>query len=112
MPILRTRKLRLGFGGPMLLEGVDLAIEAGERVCLVGRNGSGKSTLLKVLEGRIAPDEGEIEIRQGLKIASLDQHLPDGFNGSVFDCVSEGLGELGTLIRRFPAQYPACQSRR
>jgi len=85
----------------MLLDGVDLAIDAGERVCLVGRNGSGKSTLLKVLEGRITPDDGDIEIQQGLKIASLDQHLPDGFTGSVFDCVSEGLGELGTLIKRF-----------
>ena len=85
----------------MLLDGVDLSIDAGERVCLVGRNGSGKSTLLKVLEGRIAPDEGEIETQQGLKIASLDQHLPDGFTGSVFDCVSEGLGGLGALIQRF-----------
>jgi len=85
----------------MLLDGVDLAIEPGERVCLVGRNGSGKSTLLKVLEGRISPDEGDLEAQQGLKIASLDQHLPDGFNGSVFDCVSEGLGDLGTLIKRF-----------
>ena len=101
MSILRTRKLRLGFGGPTLLDGVDLAIEAGERVCLVGRNGSGKSTLLKLLEGRIAPDEGDIEVRQGLKIASLDQHLPEGFAGSVFDCVSEGLGELGALLQRF-----------
>ena len=85
----------------MLLDGVDLAIDTGERVCLVGRNGSGKSTLLKVLEGRIAPDEGDIETQQGLKIASLDQHLPDGFNGSVFNCVAEGLGELGALIQRF-----------
>jgi len=85
----------------MLLDGVNLSIDAGERVCLVGRNGSGKSTLLKVLEGRISPDEGEIEIQQGLKIASLDQHLPEGFNGSVFNCVSEGLGELGALIQRF-----------
>ena len=101
MSILRTRKLRLGFGGPTLLDGVDLAIEAGERVCLVGRNGSGKSTLLKLLEGRIAPDEGEIEVQQGLKITSLDQHLPEGFTGSVFDCVSEGLGELGALMQRF-----------
>jgi ATP-binding cassette subfamily F protein uup len=58
MPLLRIRNLHLGFGGPLLLDGVDLNIEAGERVCLVGRNGSGKSTLLKVLEGRIKPDEG------------------------------------------------------
>ena len=76
MPLLRTRNLRLSFGGPALLDGIDLCIEAGERVCLVGRNGCGKSTLLKVLEGRISPDEGEVERRQGLKIASLiAEHL-------------------------------------
>jgi len=101
MPLLRTRNLRLSFGGPALLDGVDLSIEAGERVCLVGRNGCGKSTLLKVLEGRINPDDGDIERRQGLKIASLDQELPGNFSASVFDCVAEGLGKLGELIRQF-----------
>jgi len=101
MPLLRTRNLRLSFGGPALLDGVDLSIEAGERVCLVGRNGCGKSTLLKVLEGRINPDDGDIERRQGLKIASLDQQLPENFSTSVFDCVAEGLGKLGKLIRQF-----------
>ena len=101
MPLLRTRNLRLSFGGPTLLDSVDLSIEAGERVCLVGRNGCGKSTLLKVLEGRISPDEGDIERRQGLKIAALDQQLPGNFSASVFDYVAEGLGKLGKLIRQF-----------
>ena len=101
MPLLRTRNLRLSFGGPALLDGVDLSIEAGERVCLVGRNGCGKSTLLKALEGRLNPDDGDIERRQGLNIASLDQQLPEGFSTSVFDCVAEGLGKLGKLIRQF-----------
>ncbi len=101
MSLLRTRNLRLSFGGPALLDGVNLSIEPGERVCLVGRNGCGKSTLLKVLEGRIKPDNGDIERRQGLNIASLDQDVPDDFAGSVFDCVAQGLGTLGALIRRF-----------
>ncbi|GMQ83403.1 MAG: ATP-binding cassette domain-containing protein [Gammaproteobacteria bacterium] len=101
MSLLRTRNLRLSFGGPTLLDGVDLSIEPGERVCLVGRNGCGKSTLLKILEDRIKPDNGDIERRQGLKITSLDQDVPDDFAGSVFDCVAQGLGTLGTLIRRF-----------
>jgi ATP-binding cassette subfamily F protein uup len=101
MSLLRTRNLRLSFGGPALLDGVDLSIEAGERVCLVGRNGCGKSTLLKVLEGRINPDDGDIERRQGLKIAALDQQLPGNFAASVFDCVAEGLGTLGALVRQF-----------
>ena len=101
MSLLRTRNLRLSFGGPALLDGVNLTIEPAERICLVGRNGCGKSTLLKLLEGRIKPDEGDIECRQGLKIASLDQELPGDFAGSVFDCVAQGLGTLGGLIREF-----------
>ncbi len=101
MSLLRTRNLRLSFGGPALLDGIDLTIESAERVCLVGRNGCGKSTLLKVLEGRINPDDGDIERRQGLKIASLDQDLPGDFAGTVFDCVAQGLGNLGELIRQF-----------
>jgi ATP-binding cassette subfamily F protein uup len=101
MPLLRIRNLRLGFGGPPLLDGVDLSIEPGERICLVGRNGSGKSTLLKVIEGRILPEEGEIERQQNLKIAALGQELPEGTSATVFDCVAEGLGKLGELIKRF-----------
>jgi len=101
MPLLRTRNLHLSFGHQPLLEGVDFSIEAGERVCLVGRNGCGKSTFFKVLEGRIAPDDGTIERRQELKIASLDQALPVDADGTVFDCVAGGVGELGELIGRY-----------
>ena len=51
MPLLRLNDISLSFGGPPLLDGVALQIEAGERIGLVGRNGSGKSTLMK-LAGR------------------------------------------------------------
>jgi ATP-binding cassette subfamily F protein uup len=98
MSLLRTRNLHLSYGHQPLLDGVDFAIDAGERVCLVGRNGCGKSTFLKVLEGRTAPDDGLVERRQGLTIASLEQALPIGVTGTVFDCVATGLGELGQLI--------------
>ncbi|MDT8386189.1 MAG: ATP-binding cassette domain-containing protein [Thiogranum sp.] len=101
MSLLRIRNLRLSFGGPPLLNGIDLTIEPGERICLVGQNGCGKSSLLKVLENRITPDDGVIERQQGLKVAALAQELPTDFSGTVFDCVAEGLGELGTFMRRF-----------
>ncbi len=101
MAILRTRDLSLSFGPDKLLDHLNLNIEAGERVCLVGRNGCGKSTLLKVLEGTLKPDEGSIERRQNLRIASLAQNLPGGLSGSVFDCIASGLGSLGELITRY-----------
>ncbi|HFD81414.1 MAG TPA: ATP-binding cassette domain-containing protein, partial [Gammaproteobacteria bacterium] len=101
MSLVRIRNLSLGFGGEPLLDGVDLTVEKGERICLVGRNGSGKSTLLKVLQGRLSPDEGELQLRKDVRIAALDQELPQGFSGSVFECVAAGLGELGELLRRF-----------
>ena len=101
MPLLRTRDLSLSFGPDTLLDHISLSIEPGERVCLVGRNGCGKSTLLKVLEGTLKPDEGDIELRQGLRIASLEQNLPGELSGSVFDCIASGLGSLGDVIKRF-----------
>ena len=101
MSLLRIRNLSLSFGGPLLLDGLNLNIESGERVCLVGRNGSGKSTLLKLISRKIAADDGEIEISQGCKVALLDQELPEQYPESIYDVVARGLGETGDLIRRF-----------
>ncbi len=65
MALITLRNIQLGFGGPALLEGLNLSIERGERVCLLGRNGAGKSTLMKLIAGELQPDEGEIAIQQG-----------------------------------------------
>src|SRR5215217_2543710 len=83
MAILSLRDVVLAFGGPRLLDGVDLQIERGERVCLLGRNGEGKSTLLRLVQGEIPPDEGEVIRQQGLLIARLAQEVPQGRGGSV-----------------------------
>jgi ATP-binding cassette subfamily F protein uup len=88
-------------GGPLLLEGVTLAIEPGERIALIGRNGAGKSTLLKLLAGEIKPDDGEIRVHGGVRIARLEQEVPAGAHGDVFDVVAEGLGELGAWLAEF-----------
>ncbi len=101
MALLSLRGITVSFGGPALLDGVDLSIERGERLCLVGRNGSGKSTLMKVLAGEIVPDDGEI-VRQGsLKVARLTQEVPHGMTGSVYDVVAAGLGEAGALLAEY-----------
>jgi ABC transport system ATP-binding/permease protein len=90
--------VRLAFGGPELLDGVTLHIERGERVCLVGRNGAGKSTLVRMIAGEISPDSGTVIREQGVKIASLEQEIPQDLSGTVFESVSAGLGGIADLL--------------
>ena len=71
MSLITLQGVDVGVGGPLLLENVDLSIEPGERVCIVGRNGAGKSTLLRVLAGELAVDDGVVR-REG-RIAGLAQ---------------------------------------
>ncbi len=101
MPLIQLQSLDYSVGGPLLLEHVDLAIEANERVCIVGRNGEGKSTLLRLLAGEIKADDGEVRVQGGVRIARLAQEVPQDTSGSVFDVVAAGLGELGALLAEY-----------
>ena len=103
MPILRLRNISVSFGGPAVLDSISLSIDAGERVCLLGRNGTGKSTLMKIIAGEILPDSGEIERQQGLITAKLDQQVDIGEGGSVYDVVAAGLGESAKLLQAYHA---------
>ncbi len=101
MSILTFRDVVLSLGHPPLLDGVNFAIEPGERLCLVGRNGAGKSTLLRMIAGEIIPDDGEIIRSQNLRVAQLAQEVPASQTGSIFHVVAQGLGETGALIERY-----------
>ena len=101
MALLRLQNIHLSFGMPPLLDGVEFALEHGERVALVGRNGEGKSTLMKIIAGEIKADDGELFLQQGTKIARLEQEVPRDIDGSVYDVVAQGLGDLGALIARY-----------
>ncbi len=101
MALITLRDIHLGYGGPALLDGVDLAIDKGERLCLLGRNGAGKSTLMKLIAGEIQADDGERVVSQGARITRLEQEVPADLAGSVFDVVAAGLGEIGDLVRRY-----------
>ena len=98
MSLIALHGVDFSVGGPLLLEHVDLAIEAGERIALIGRNGAGKSTLMRLLSGDIKPDDGEVRLEGGRRVARLEQEVPLGAAGSVFDVVAEGLGEMGQLL--------------
>jgi len=101
MSLIQLLNVDYSVGGPLLLEQVDLSLDAGERVCVVGRNGAGKSTLLKLVAGELHPDDGEIRLQGGTRIARLTQEVPQDTKGSVFDVVADGLGELGHLLARY-----------
>jgi len=93
--------VRIAFGGPELLDGVTFQIERGERVCLVGRNGVGKSTIMKIVGGELTPDSGEVIKARESRVASLEQEVPRDLAGTVFDVVSEGLGEIVGLLSEY-----------
>jgi len=75
-PLLTLQDIRLTIGNAPLLAGAELFVEAGERLCIVGRNGSGKSTLLKIAVGLIEPDSGRRFAQPGATIQYLPQE-PD-----------------------------------
>ncbi|MGF1641223.1 MAG: ABC-F family ATP-binding cassette domain-containing protein [Rhodospirillales bacterium] len=91
-PLLMLRDIHLGFGGAPLLEGAGFSLEAGERLCLVGRNGSGKSTLLRIAAGLIEPDHGERFLQPGATIRYLPQEPDLSGHASVRAFVEAGLG--------------------
>ncbi len=101
MALITLRDIQLGFGGAPLLDGVSFSIEPGERICLLGRNGAGKSSLMKLLAGELQPDDGRMVLQQGAKVARLTQEVPDDTQGSLFDVVAGGIGELGALVQRY-----------
>jgi ATP-binding cassette subfamily F protein uup len=92
MALISLREVGVGFGGPPLLDGINLNIERGERVGLLGRNGMGKSSLLKLIYGDLVPDEGVITRQQNLCMAFLPQEIPEGLGGDVEAIVAAGLG--------------------
>nr|MDQ2696845.1 ATP-binding cassette domain-containing protein [Pseudomonadota bacterium] len=98
MPLVAFDHVSIAFGLHKLLDDAALQIDAGERVCLIGRNGEGKSTLLKLVSGELSPDAGEVWRQPGLKIARLEQDSPAWEAETVFDAVSGGLEGLGRLL--------------
>lgn len=97
MSLIGLQDVSITFGDSPLLDGINLQIQPGERVCLLGRNGSGKTTLMRIIDGDVEPDSGTVARQQGLTTALLPQEVPEGINGTVFDVVLGGLGKKGEL---------------
>lgn len=90
-PLVQLTNIALSFGGTPLLDGANLSVSAGERVCLVGRNGSGKSTLLKIAAGLIEADRGDIFVQPGAVVRYLPQEPDLGGHDTTLAYVHAGL---------------------
>ena len=99
--LLTAQELSLAFGWRPLLDHVNFSLETGERVALLGRNGEGKSTLLNVLRGAQAPDDGELRLTEGVRVAYLPQDPPAADARSVREVVRDGLAETAALVARY-----------
>jgi ABC transport system ATP-binding/permease protein len=91
-PLLQLSGIGLTFGSAPLLDGVDLSVLAGERICLVGRNGSGKSTLLKIAAGLVEPDHGTRFVQPGAAVRYLPQEPDLTGHATTLSYVEAGLG--------------------
>ena len=99
--LLRFDDVGLVFGDQVVLRGANLRIEAGERICLIGRNGCGKSSTLKLLTGHLEPDDGRVERSPQLRFAILDQVLGAPSERLVRDVVADGMRGQRARIEAF-----------
>jgi len=104
MALLRFDEIGLEFGEQLILRDAEFSIDAGERICLIGRNGAGKSTTLKLIMGTLEPDRGEIVSKSGLVVSQLEQNLPKALDLPVTEVIRSGLTDVEQLLREYKAK--------
>jgi ATP-binding cassette subfamily F protein uup len=98
MSLITLLDASLAYGHVALLDHASFSLEAQERVGLIGRNGTGKSSLLKILCQQERPDDGSLQIQQGLRMAYVPQEPALDPESNLFEAVRQGLGPVLTLI--------------
>jgi len=101
MALITLADAQLAYGHFPLLAHTDLAVEAGERIGLIGRNGAGKSSLLKILAGLERMDHGVLQLQQGLRVAYVPQEPVFDPAATVFDTVRGALADLLAVMERY-----------
>ena len=99
--LLSANEIRLTYGYQTLLDGVTLAVSAGEKVGMVGKNGCGKTSLLKILTGAQKADSGEISLRRALRVGYLPQEFELDLTLSVHENIAAGASDVVDAIRRY-----------
>jgi ATP-binding cassette subfamily F protein uup len=101
MTLLSFNDLSFDIGDQPILRRAELALDAGERIALIGRNGAGKTTLLRLLASELKPDSGDIRHKRDLRVSRLDQTLPEALDVTVSDYVASGLASVQSFVDRY-----------
>ena len=105
--VLSLQNIGKSFGETVILQGVDAAVEQGERIGVVGENGAGKTTLLKILCGEYQPDEGQLQLARNVTLGYLEQNSKldpaqdvYGEMRNAFAPVLEAMGKMQLLEKK------------
>ncbi len=96
MALMNLQDISLAFGGPLLLNNVNLQIQSGERICILGRNGTGKSSLMKIINGDMEADSGRILADDNIKTTLLTQNVPEDLTGTIYNVIEDGITSLNS----------------
>ncbi|MEF9896226.1 MAG: ATP-binding cassette domain-containing protein, partial [Clostridia bacterium] len=103
MVVLSVQNVTKAFVMNTVLSQVNLTLQQGERMGLVGVNGSGKSTLFKIIAGEIAPDEGSVTLLRGTRVGLLTQQADIREGGTVIEELSRVFDPLKKLEEKLRA---------
>jgi len=98
MSLLNVINLGLAFSKKTIFSNLNLQVEPGDRIGLVGPNGSGKTSLLRIISSEISPDEGEIRIKSGCRVGFLPQDAGDRMSGTVLQCVLDSIPDRVSMM--------------
>lgn len=103
MNYLTVEKLSKTYGEKLLFENITFGIDKGQKVALIARNGTGKTTLINILTGFEIPDNGEVILRNDIRISYLRQNPSFSYNSTVIDAILDSENEIIVAIKNYEA---------
>ena len=103
MPLLMLQEAHLAFGDRPLLDLVNLSLENGDRLGVIGRNGAGKSSMLKVLAGTQVLDSGQRIVQKDVQMVYVPQESVFADGETICSVLTAGVAEVAALVERYYA---------
>ncbi len=104
-PLLELAGVSKSFGGRALFDAVDLTVDDGQRIAVVGRNGAGKTTLLRILLGQEPADAGDVRRLSGLRLGWVEQHAHFGAGETAIAFLERESGKPAWACARLAAHF-------